>query len=86
MKKLSHWINCAVILLSFVSCQSKQEQKLAKKPLLGVWRMEMNLGEKQLPFNFTLDVKNDHYAITSTQQRRTIPPRQRTRWSYQKIL
>lgn len=63
MKKLSHWINCAVILLSFVSCQSKQEQKLAKKPLLGVWRMEMNLGEKQLPFNFTLDVKNDHYAM-----------------------
>lgn len=63
MKKLNHWISYTLIILSLVSCHSQQEQKQSKKPLLGVWRMEMNLGEKQLPFNFTLDLISSKYEM-----------------------
>lgn len=52
----------AVISLVF-ACQAPSSKDNSSPLNQGVWRMQMNLGEVSLPFNFTLENKGDQWEM-----------------------
>ncbi|MEQ8907781.1 MAG: TlpA disulfide reductase family protein [Vicingaceae bacterium] len=66
-KNLNYTISLILLAIACIACDLKNTDNQAEKdvvsPTLGIWRMQMDLGGKQLPFNFSLDKKATGYEM-----------------------
>jgi thiol-disulfide isomerase/thioredoxin len=63
---IKKWINLSSLTfafaLLFLACHTPKKEK-SPSLSLGVWRMQMDLGEVKLPFNFTLDKNGEAWEM-----------------------